>query len=139
MGTLFQVNVDYKSPSQDSLFLERGWGIRDVRGAYLNGDEGTICVSPWALSRAIASVIRLRFEMSNRSLLQAVSLKAGGEFGARNCFLTRNKETELVIENVLLKEDAYLIRVIHPKVIHSGNFSPGLSDFIAINGLTLSR
>src|SRR5271166_5263318 len=96
---LFELSVNYKSPSQETLFLESGWGIRDVSGPYLTAHEGKICVSPWVLSPVIASTIRLRFEMSNRALLDAVSLQAIGDFGIKSCFIERNKASELMIEN----------------------------------------
>ena len=45
----------------------------------------------------------------------------------------------MVIENALTNGADYLIRVIHPAVIEPGKFDPGLSDFISIDGLSISR
>jgi len=136
----FELRIDYRSPSQEKLFLGIGWGIRDVRGPYLNANEGRICISPWALSPVMPSVISLQFGMSNRAILQAVSLQAAGDFWVRSCFLERNKSAELLIEGIVGHEQrAYVICIIHPRVPKFSDSRAGLIDFIAIDGLKLSR
>ncbi len=136
----FELKIDYRSPSQERLFLGSGWGIRDVRGPYLNANEGRICISPWALSPVKPSVISLQFGMSNCALLQAVSVQATGAFGVKSCFLERNKAAELLIEGVVGHEQrAYVIYILHPRVSEFSDSCGGLTDFIAIDGLKLSR
>ena len=136
----FELKIDYRSPSQETLFLGSGWGIRDVRGSYLNADEGRICISPWALSPSKPSVISLQFGMSNRALLQAVSIQATGDFGVKSCFLERNKEAELIIEDIVgMNSVPMFICIIHPRVPKFSDSRAGLIDFISIDGLMLSR
>jgi hypothetical protein len=136
----FELRIDYRSPSQERLFLGSGWGLRDVRGVYLNASEGRICISPWALSPVKPSVISLQFGMSNRAILQAVSLQAAGDFGVKSCFLERNKASKLLVEDVVGHEQReYIIRIMHPRVPRSGDSRAGLIDFISVDGLELSR
>ena len=135
---LLELSVNYEAPSRETLFLESGWGIRDVRGPYLGVPEGLIRINRWALSSRVPSRICLQFEMSNRVILEATAIQAIGDFGRQTCYVSRNRTLDLVIENVLANE-AYLIRIVHPAVIESGRFDPGLSDFIAINSLSISR
>ena len=133
----FELKIDYRSPSQERLFLGSGWGIRDVRGPYLNASEGRICISPCVLSPVKPSVISLQFGMSNSALLDAVSLQATGDFGVKSCFLERNNATELIIEDIVRHQHGeYVICIMHPR---ASQFGADLIDFISIDGLTLSR
>jgi hypothetical protein len=111
----FELKLTIEVRPRKVSFWEAGWGVRDVRGPYLNASEGRICISPWALSPSKPSVISLQFGMSNRELLQAVSLQATGEFRVRSCFVERNKSSELLIKDILGQEqNVYFIFIIHP-------------------------
>lgn len=33
----FMLNINYHNPSKEYMFLQKGWGIRDVRGVYIAG------------------------------------------------------------------------------------------------------
>ena len=134
------MRVDYKSPSRERLFLESGWGLRDVRGVYLNANEGRICISPCALSPVKRSVVTLKFGMSKRAVPNAVSIQANGDFGVKSCFLERNKEAQLMIENIVGHgQHPYVIRVIHPSLPLFGYLHGGFEDILTLDELKLSR
>jgi hypothetical protein len=137
---LFDLNVQYSSPSKEKLFLGSGWGVRDVRGPYLAAEGGNIAIGCWALSPEVPSRIHLQFEMSNRSALEAAVLCASGTFGTKTCYIIRNKIGELMIENALstIDED-YLIKITQPRTLHSARFDYSLSDLIAVNALRIWR
>ena len=44
----FALEVDYRAPSREDLFLASGWGVRDVGGPYINSSSATIIIPNWS-------------------------------------------------------------------------------------------
>jgi hypothetical protein len=131
----FALIIDYRNPSSERLFLGSGWGVSDVRGPYLNANIGMICISPWALSSVMPSLITLEFEMSNRACVEAVSLRADGNFEMKTCFLQRNKSSKLLIEDIVWhRQRDFVICIVCP-----GTPILNASEVISLNGMTLTR
>ena len=79
---VFDVQVVYKAPSKEELFLGFGWGSRDVRGPYLSAEAAEIIIPNWALSSEIASTVKLSLSVSNRCKVDALIVRATGVFGS---------------------------------------------------------
>jgi hypothetical protein len=116
MGFLLDINYidrDGKSSTYESLFLGKGWGIRDVRGPYLTQPRGTLAIAPWALSRRVGSEVHLRFGLSNRCPVDALIFGISGRFGASSQIIQRNSEADVVLADVTAASelDVYQIDV----------------------------
>lgn len=63
----FYMLVDYRAPSKERLFLEQGFGARDVKGPYILCQQAVLLVESWALSPVFETLIRLTLGLSSRA------------------------------------------------------------------------
>jgi hypothetical protein len=139
---MFEICVDYRAPSQEWLFLGNGWGVRDVRGPYLSASEAEIIIYNWALSRSSPSTLRLTLSLSSRAEVNALFVRARGEFGTSQCIVGKIKHSIMTI-SPLLGNDANYSTIIKLWSVFRPDenipISQGRIDIVAIDKLQLTR
>lgn len=135
----FYLSVRYRAPSKERLFLDANWGIRDVRGPYLNSLQGFICIDNSMFSPNVASTISLIFSVSNRcptaSLLTTISTQ---KKELTQCII-KNGSEEFIIEPVYPSlQQKYIISVSLPDVKTTADLSI-FSDILAIDEISIER
>jgi hypothetical protein len=139
---MFEVSIDYRAPSRETLFLGDGWGVRDVRGPYLSASEGEIIIYKWALSRLVPSVLTLTLSLSSRADVNALFVRASGKFGTTQCVVDKTQRSIITIPGLLITDG------LTPTVIKLSSMfrpalqiavSPGTMDIVAIDELRLTR
>jgi hypothetical protein len=140
------MQVDYATegcaPSAwETVFLHKGWGIRDARGPYMTGSKATIRLPSWALSSRVASHLQIGFGLSNRSPVNALTFYVSGYFGNRSFLIQRNSDIDIIISEVSPRPDAddYDIDVTIADPAYPQPHSQGLMDLFAINKLSIRR
>lgn len=139
---MFEVSVDYRAPSREKLFLGDGWGVRDLRGPYLSSPEGEIILNEWALSRVTPSTLTLTLSLSGRAEVNALFVKASGNFGTTQCVVDKTQRSIIVISGLLVSDrlDPTIIKLrstFRPDQQIAA--SPGTMDIVAIDALRLTR
>ena len=139
---MFELYVDYRAPSREWLFLGYGWGVRDVRGPYLSTPEAEIVLYNWALSQNLPSTLTLSFSLARRAQVNAVLVRAQGDFGRTECIVPKFGKATMTISS--LRANIYL----NPKIIKLSSVFhldeqiatlPGTTDIVAIDKLRLIR
>jgi hypothetical protein len=139
---VLDINVDYKAPSWERLFLGNGWGGRDIRGPYISATTAEIVIDNWALSPKTAATVKLTLSVSNRCEVDALFVRAIGVFGSIQSLVKRNEEATLTISNVFadsIKRKAVILLRPTFGVNDIIAATPGTIDIVALNELRLTR
>lgn len=139
---VLDININYKAPSSERLFLGNGWGVRDIRGPYITATTAQIVIDNWALSPKIAAVVTLAFSVSNRCEVDALFVRAIGVFGSVHTLIKRNEEATLRISKIFsdpIRKHAIIL--VEPTFGVNGIIAatPGTIDIVALNELRLRR
>lgn len=135
----FYLTVIYRAPSKESSFLGRGWGIRDVRGPYLDGFVGHIHIAGGALSSEIPSTISLVLSASNRCPTPFVLAKVSTAEKEVSNNVKRNGSTDFILDSVYAHTSGSLDLLIQlPKVQTDAELSR-FWTILAIDELTIER
>ena len=139
---VLDINVDYKAPSWERLFLGKGWGVRDIRRPYITDTTAQIVIDNWALSPKTAATVKLTLAVSNRCEVDALFVRAIGVFGSAQNLVKRNDEATLTISNVFadpIRKHAVIL--LEPTFGVNGIIAatPGTIDIVALNELRLTR
>ncbi len=135
----FYLTVNYKSSSKERLFLEKGWGIRDVRGPYLDTFMGYICISNEVLLPEIPTTISLVLSLSNRCPTSSILVHASAVDKRIAHNINRNGSSDFVFESVLRGViDNFRIAISIPSVKTSIDLKE-YSDIVAVDEITIER
>lgn len=135
----FYLTVNYKSLSKEWLFLEKGWGIRDVRGPYLNTFMGYICISNEILLPEIPSTIALTFSLSNRCPITSILVQASALDRKVVHSINKNASYEFVFNSVF-RDPAKEFRIaVSMPSIRNATELRSYSDILAIDEVTIER
>jgi hypothetical protein len=135
------INVDYKAPSWERLFLGTGWGGRDVRGPYISGTTAEIVIDNWALSAKTPATVKLTLSVSNRCEVDALFVRATGAFGSVQRLVKRNEEAILTITKIFAEPSRSYVILLEPTfgVNNIIAATPGTIDIVALNEFRLTR
>jgi hypothetical protein len=135
----FYLIVKYKSPSKEWSFLEKGWGIRDVRGPYLNTFTGHICISNEILLPEIPSTISLTLSLSNRCPTASILVQALASNRKVIHSVNRNDSADFVFESVVRDSTGkFQIEISIPSV-KTATEQKKYSDILAIDEIIIER
>jgi hypothetical protein len=135
------INVDYKAPSWERLFLGTGWGGRDIRGPYISGTTAEIVIDNWALSAKTPATVKLTLSVSNRCEVDALFVRATGAFGSVQRLVKRNEEAILTITKIFAQPSRSYVILLEPTfgVNNIIAATPGTIDIVALNEFRLTR
>jgi hypothetical protein len=135
------INVDYKAPSWERLFLGTGWGGRDIRGPYISGTTAEIVIDNWALSAKTPATVKLTLSVSNRCEVDALFVRATGAFGSVQRLVKRNEEAILTITKIFAEPSRSYVILLEPTfgVNNIIAATPGTIDIVALNEFRLTR
>jgi hypothetical protein len=139
---VLDINVYYKAPSRERLFLGNGWGGQDVRGPYINGTRAQILIDNWALSLKTAATVKLTLSVTNRCEVDALFVRAIGVFGSAQSLVKRNEEATLTISNIFsdpIRKHAVILLEPTFGVNDIIAATPGTIHIVAVNELRLTR
>jgi hypothetical protein len=136
------INVDYKAPSWERLFLGTGWGGRDIRGPYISGTTAEIVIDNWALSAKTPATVKLTLSVSNRCEVDALFVRATGAFGSVQRLVKRNEEAILTITKIFAEPSRRYVVILLEPTFGVNNIiaaTPGTIDIVALNEFRLTR
>src|SRR6516164_109532 len=137
---MFELYIDYRAPSQEWLFLGYGWGVRDVRGPFLSTPEAEIVLYNWALSPNLVSTLTLSFSLALRAQMNAVLVKARGDFGRTQCIVPKPGKSTMTIPSLLSNTRSGPTIIKLSSVFHLDEqiaTLAGTTDIVAIDELRL--
>ena len=133
--------IRYDCVAKETMFLATGWGIRDVRGPYLNKPEGKIVIPDWVLAYTVPTDLTLTFGLSNRSEYEFVEVSVAGSAGVFTEQLEQNGSCEIVIPSILRR--ALTFELIVTATVYLANRDVVLPhpviDLLSIDRLRLER
>jgi hypothetical protein len=135
----FYLTVKYRAPSKERSFLAKGWGLRDVRGPYLDGFVGHIQISGAVLSSERPSTISLVLSASNRcptSFILATALISNNEMTKS---IDRNGSTDFVFESVYASSSGCLNLLVKLPEVQTDVELKRFWTILAIDELTIER
>lgn len=139
----FELRVNYRAPSKESLFLGTGWELaRDAHGAYISEPAAEILIGNWALSRECPSTLKLILSMSRRSNVEGMLVRVSGSFGLAQIFVQKSKQSSIlafpIFQDLVGNASAILLQpTFGPnKTIEA---TVGSMDLIALDELQLTR
>ena len=104
----FYLTIIYRAPSKEKLFLGKGWGIRDVRGPYLDGFMGHIHIASEVLSSETPSTISLVLSASNRCPTSFVLAKISTAEREVSKKVKRNGSTDFILDSIYARTSGNL-------------------------------
>ena len=135
----FFLVVRYFSSTDERLFLDNNWGIKDVRGVYLMNSFGDINVDKKFLSLSFPSTVSLVISLSNRCPIPAVPLEISTSDKKLLINVKKNSSSDAIIYPVLATEKMFFtIRVHLPNIINKDAVKEFV-DVISIDELTIER
>ncbi len=135
----FYLIVKYKAPSKERSFLERGWGIRDVRGPYLNKSTGHIYISNEVLLAEVPSTISLNISLSNRCPTPSIMVQALTSYKKVIHNVNRNDSSDFVFESIVRDPTGrFGIEVSIPSIKTAIELKE-YSEIVAIDELIIER
>jgi hypothetical protein len=139
----FELRVNYRVPSKESLFLGAGWELaRDAHGAYISEPAAEILIGNWALSRDYPSTLKLVLSMSRRANVDGMLVRASGLFGLAQTFVQKSRQSSILafplFSESFRNASAILLRpTFGPEKYIEG--TPGTMDLVALDELHLTR
>ena len=135
----FYLTVKYRAPSKENLFLDRGWGIRNVSGPCLNRPEGFIIIDSTVLSSKVPSTISLIFSISNRCPTSSVLARVSTRIGEFSYYIRKNGSKEFTIGPAYSdSQQKFSIAVCLPDTKNLPDLG-AFADILAIDELTIER
>lgn len=135
----FYLIVKYKSPSKEWSFLEKGWGIRDVRGPYLNTFTGYICIGNEVLLPKVPSTVSLTLSLSNRCPIASILVQALASDRKVIHRINRNESFDFVFESVVRDlTSGFRVEISIPSVKTATDLKK-YSDIVAIDEVVIER
>jgi hypothetical protein len=138
----FLLDIDYTCrpgniEAWETLFLGGGWGVRDVRGPYMTEPRAVLAISSWALSARVGSQVHLRFGLSNRCPLDALTFNLSGKFGSVSRMIRRSSDVYVMLDDIRIEpgSEEYLINV----VLHDPAKVLKFMDVLAIDRIAIQR
>ena len=138
----FELHVSYKAPSKEWIFLGAGWGARDVRGAYISEPVAWLHIENWALSQKVPSNLILVFSMSSRAEVDAMVIRAAGEFAQSHVIVGKHKQVSMTISPCFRDPNLNFARILLQPTFGPSNvisMSGRTIDLVALDELHLSR
>ena len=135
----FYLTVRYRAPSKERSFLENGWGLRDVRGPYLDGSIGHICITNTVLSSDTPSTVSLVLSASNRCPTPSVRARVmmGNEEVAKD--IDRNGSADFAFGSVYATSMRCLELLVELPEIRTDIDLQKFWTILAIDELTIER
>lgn len=134
----FFLKVMFYLSSQENCFLGEGWGIKDVRGPYLNGPIGIVKLHNSILSKSIGSNITIVLSTSNRCPIDSISITVKLNDKEITTHIKRNSSQEVVFVEVLANHKQETQILICDTSI-SSNATIEYLDIISIDEITIER
>ena len=135
----FYLVVKYKAPSKERLFLEEGWGLRDVRGPYLDGPIGRVCVTNAVLSSEIPSTISMVLSLSSRCPTPAVVVKISTADKDVTGVIHRDASTDFALNSTCANSKQGFEFLVQMPYIYDNSKLGAFWDVLAIDELTIER
>jgi hypothetical protein len=141
MGDLitFHLTVKYRSPSKEKSFLGKGWGLRDVRGPYLDGFVGHICIVAAVLSSEIPSTISLVLSVSNRCPTPFVLVKVSTHGKEISKNVDKNNSTDFILDSIHATPAGNLEVLVQLPDVQTSADLEKFWTILAIDELTIER
>lgn len=133
------LTVKYSSSSKEWIFLKEGWGIRDVRGPYLNTFTGHICISNDILLPAVPSTISLTLSLSNRCPTTSILVQASACGKIMTNSIEKNSSREFIFDSVLRKSTRNFDIFVSIPIVKTCAELKKYCDIIAIDEITIER
>ena len=133
------LTVRYRVPSKERSFLGKGWGIRDVRGPYLDGFVGHICIAGAVLSSETPSTISLVLSASNRCPTPFILAKVStaGKEVSKN--INKNGSTDFILESIYANSVDNLDLLVQLPDVQTAADLQRFYTILAIDELTIER
>ena len=129
----------YRAPSKERAFLGDGWGIRDVRGPYLNGSVGHVCIDSAVLSSEIPSTISLVLSASNRCPTPSVMAKVSAPGKTVSRSVAKNGSADFIIESIYAGPMGNLELLVQLPEVQTAIDQERFYSILAIDELTIER
>ncbi len=135
----FYLTVKYRSPSKEKSFLGKGWGLRDVRGPYLDGFVGHIFIAEEVLSSEIPSTISLVLSVSNRCPTPFILVKVStaGKEVSKN--VDKNESADFTLESIYANPVGNLDVLVQLPDVQTFADLEKFWTILAIDELTIER
>lgn len=135
----FYLSVIYRAPSKERSFLGNGWGIRDVRGPYLDGFVGHIHIVGGVLSSEIPSTISLVLSVSNRCPTVSVLAKVSTAEKEVSEKVKRNGSTDFILDTVYARTSGNLDLLVQLPEVQTCAELRRFWTILAIDEITIER
>lgn len=135
----FYLTIRYRSPSKERSFLGREWGIRDVRGPYLDGFVGHIYIASTVLSSETPSTISLVLSASNRcpSPFVLVKVSTNGKEVSKN--VEKNESADFIFKSVYANSTCSVDFLVQLPDVQTPADLKRFWTILAIDELTIER
>ena len=136
-----RIEVRFDCAVNETVFLESGWGIRDVRGPYLIKEKGIVAIPDWLLDENFTTSVSMVFSLSNRSLREAVEIYVSYEESVFNETVIKNGSIEICIPDIKRAERPIKIAIAATGLVSccDGFRILPVIDFLTLDGLTMER
>lgn len=135
----FYLTVIYRAPSKEKSFLGKGWGIRDVRGPYLDGFVGHIHLAGEVLSSEIPSTISLVLSVSNRCPTSYILAKVSTAEREISKKVKRNGSTDFVIDSIYARTSGNLDLLVNLPEVQTDAELDRFWTTLAVDQITIER
>lgn len=135
----FYLTVVYRAPSKERSFLGRGWGIRDIRGPYLDGFVGHIHIANGILSLETPSTILLVLSVSNRCPTDSILVKVSTAEKEISKKAKRNESTDFIFDTVYAHTSGNLDLIVQLPEVQTDTELNRFWTILAIDEITIER
>ena len=135
----FYLTVKYRSPSKEISFLGEGWGLRNVRGPYLDGYMRHICIVAAVLSSKIPSTISLVLSVSNRCPTPFVLVKVSTPEKEISKNVHKNKSSDFILGSIYANPAGNLEVIVQLPDVQTSADLRKFWTILAIDELTIER
>ena len=129
----------YRAPSKEKSFLGDGWGIRDVRGPYLSGSLGRICIAGAVLSPDIPSTISLVLSASNRCPAPSIMARVSVAGKVVSKSVGKNGSADFVLDSIYAGPVGNLDLLVELPEVRTAADQERFYSILAIDELTIER
>lgn len=137
-----RMEILYNCAVKETLFLGKGWGVRDVRGPYLEQAGGEICFPSYWLDNKFTTTVELTFSLSNRSEQEGVEIQCYYLGESKRDTVLRNGSVTLILSSLLRQDSKFLlVRVLSTmlNITPSGAVIEPTADLVSIDKIRLYR
>ena len=136
---MFYLKVNYRPPSKERIFLDDNWVHRDVRGPYLGGLLGRICIDGSILASKFPSTISLVLSVSNRCPITSILIKVVTPREKVVKHIAKNGSSEFVFTSIYSGLEERLVLAVEIPQTESVIDQKQFLDILAIDELTIER